>query len=63
MPIAAHHPKYQEALVHHQRGAHQVAVYRVASRAATSLRLQYDAHLVVDGVNLIGDPLTALVAE
>jgi hypothetical protein len=63
MPIAAHDPEHQEALVHDQRRAHQVAVHGIASRTAPGLNLHQDPQLIVDGVDLIGDALTPLVAE
>jgi hypothetical protein len=50
-------------VVHDQRGAHQISVDRVALRASTGLDLHKDAQLVMYGVDLVGDPLTALVAE
>jgi len=63
MPIATHYPEHQEALIHNQRGAHQVAVDGVASRTAPGLDLHKDAQLVVHGVDLVSDALAPLVAE
>jgi hypothetical protein len=45
------------------RGADQVAVDGVTSRTTSRLDLHQDAQLVVDGVDLIGDPLAPLVAQ
>src|SRR5215211_6125801 len=63
MPIAAHDPEHQKALAHDQGGSHQVAVDSVASRTAACLNLHQDSHLVMHGVDFVGDPLAPLVAE